>query len=133
MSRFKVLVSVVPLIVAATLVRVELLPDPRPCIAVGDHSLQIGSMPWHADLHVSFADNPANATVRVQVADFAVIDNVDSATDNACEVNSATQSISAGDPADYRIFVKSRTVTARDAPALIVGIRGGHPHLAASL
>ena len=97
MLRFKILVSVVPLAVAAILARVELMPGPRPCIAVGDQSLQIASMPWHADLHVSFTDDPAAATVRVQIsdsaeaADFAVVDDIDSAEDNACEINTATQ------------------------------------------
>jgi len=154
MLRFRILVSVVPLMVTAILARVELMPGPRPCIAVGDQSVQIASMPWHADLHVAFTDDPANATVRVQVvnsaegADFAVIDDVDSAEDNACEVNAATQFIaisaspsgtapviylSPNGPADYRIFVKSKTFTARDAAALIVGASGGHPRLAASL
>jgi hypothetical protein len=154
MLRFRILVSVVPLMVTAILARVELMPGPRTCIAVGDQSVQIASMPWHADLHVAFTDDPANATVRVQVvnsaegADFAVIDDVDSAEDNACEVNAATQFIaisaspsgtapviylSPNGPADYRIFVKSKTFTARDAAALIVGASGGHPRLAASL
>jgi hypothetical protein len=154
MLRFKILVSVVPLAVAAILARVELMPGPRPCIAVGDQSVQIASMPWHADLHVAFTDDPANATVRVQVADsaegadFAVVDDVDSAEDNACEMNAATQFIaisghasgsapviylSPNGPADYRIFVKSKTFTAREAAALIVGASGGHPRLAASL
>jgi hypothetical protein len=154
MLRFRILVSVVPLMVAAILARVELMPGPRPCIAVGDQSVQITSMPWHADLHIAFTDDPANATVRVQVvnsaegADFAVVDDVDSTEDNACEVNTATQFIaisaspsgtapviylSPNGPADYRIFVKSKTFTARDAAALIVGASGGHPRLAASL
>ncbi|HEY3796132.1 MAG TPA: hypothetical protein VGM09_30280 [Bradyrhizobium sp.] len=154
MLRFKVLVSVIPLMVAAILARVELMPGSRPCIAVGDQSVQITSMPWHADLHVAFTDDPANATVRVQVADsaegadFAVVDDVESTEDNACEVNPATQFIaistspsgtapviylSPNGPADYRIFVKSKTFTARDAAALIVGASGGHPRLAASL
>ena len=97
MLRFKILVSVVPLMVAAILARVELVPGPRPCIAVGDQSVQIASMPWHADLHVSFTDDPAAATVRVQIAenaeaaDFAVVDDVDSAEENVCEINAATQ------------------------------------------
>jgi hypothetical protein len=154
MLRFKVLVSVVPLVVAAILARVELMPGPSRCIAVGDQSMQITSMPWHADLHVAFTDDPANATVRVQVADsaegadFAVVDDVDSTEDNACEVNAATQFIaistspfgtapviylSPNGPADYRIFVRSKTFTARDAAALIVGASGGHPRLAAAL
>jgi len=133
MVRFKVLVSVVPLALAALLARVELMPGPRPCIAIGD---------------------PANATVRVQIADsadsadFAVVDDVDSTEDNACQINAATQFIaisgqasggapviylSPNGPADYRIFVKSKTFTAREAAALIVGASGGHPRLAAAL
>jgi hypothetical protein len=154
MLRFKILVSVVPLVVTAILARVELMPGPRPCIAVGNQSMQITSMPWHADLHVAFTDDPAHATVRVQIADsaegadFAMVDDIDSAQDNACEVNAATRfiAISAGPsgaapviylspngPADYRIFVKSKSFTARDAAALVVGASGGHPRLAASL
>jgi len=154
MVRFKVLVSVVPLALAALLARVELMPGPRPCIAIGDQSVQIASMPWHADLHVAFTDDPANATVRVQIADsaddadFAVVDDVDSTEDNACQINAATQFIaisgqasggapviylSPNGPADYRIFVKSKTFTAREAAALIVGASGGHPRLAAAL
>jgi hypothetical protein len=154
MLRFRVLVSVVPLVVAAILARVELVPGPRPCIAIGDQSVQIASMPWHADLHIAFTDDPANATVRVQVADsaegadFAVVDDVDSTEDNACAINPATQFIaisntpsgaspviylSPNGPADYRVFVRSRTFTAREAAALIVGASSGRPRLAASL
>jgi hypothetical protein len=153
MLRFKILVSVVPLIVAAILARVELVPGSGPCIAVGDRSMQIASMPWHADLHVSFTDDPAAATVRVQItdsaeaADFAVVDDVDSAEDNACELNAATQFVAVSSaasgtapviylshdgPADYRIFVKSKSFAAREAAALIVGASSGHPHLAAA-
>ena len=61
-------------------------------------------MPWRADLHVSFTDDPAAATVRVQIAetpeaaDFAVIDDVDTPDAGACEANAATRlvAISAG-------------------------------------
>jgi len=153
MLRFKILVSVVPLMVAAILARIELVPGARPCIAVGDQSVQIASAPWHADLHVSFTDDPNAATVRVEVADsaeaadFAVVDDIDSAEDNACEINAATQFIAISTkasatapviylthegPADYRIFVKSKTFTARDAAALIVGASGGHSRLTAA-
>jgi hypothetical protein len=158
MLRFKILVSVVPLAVAALLARVELMPGPQPCIAVGDQSLQIASAPWHADLHVSFTDDPAAATVRVQIsdsseaADFAVVDDIDNAEDNACEINAATQFVAISaktsgtaalgtgpviylthqGPADYRIFVKSKTFTTREAAALIVGASGGHNRLAAA-
>ena len=153
MLRFKILVSVVPLMVAAILARIELVPGSRPCIAVGDQSLQIASMPWHADLHVSFTDDPAAATVRVQIAesaeaaDFAVVDDVDSAEADACEANAATKLVaisataaagapviylSPDGPADYRIFVRSKTFTAREAAALIVGASGGHHRLQAA-
>ena len=153
MLRYKVLVSVVPLTLVAILARVELMPGPRPCIAIGDQSVQIASMPWVADLHIAFTDDPANATVRVQVvnsaegADFAVVDDVDSEEDNACDMNAATRFVaisgtptatapviylSHDGPADYRIFVKSKTFTAREAAALIVGASGGHHRLQAA-
>ena len=147
MLRFKILVSVVPLLVAGLLARVALFPGPRPCIAIGDETVQITSAPWHADLHVSFTDDPAAATVRVKLtdspdeADFTVVDDVDNAEASACEANPATRMVaissspargapviylSTEGPADYRIFVRSRTFTARDAAALIVGAGGGH-------
>jgi hypothetical protein len=151
MLRFKILVSVVPLAVAAIVAHVELIPGPRPCIAVGEQTIQIAAMPWHANLHVSFTDNPATATIRVgiadspEAADYAVVDDTDSAEDNVCEVNAATQFVAVSTtplatapviylahdgPVDYRIFVKSRSFTIRDAAALIVGANAGHPRLA---
>jgi hypothetical protein len=163
MLRFKILASVVPLGIAALFAGGGWSPGPRPCVAVGDASVQIASVPWHADLHVSFTDDPAAATVRVQIlesaeaADFAVVDDADdlvmrapepSAPETgACEATAATQSVavsasrsgsapviylSRDGPADYRIFVRSKAFTARDAAALIVGAGGGHPHLTAA-
>ena len=73
MLRFKVLVSAVPLIVAAIVARVEFFPSPRPCIAVDAGTVEIASAPWHADLHVSFTDDPRLATVRVAIADNAEV------------------------------------------------------------
>jgi len=58
MLRLKILVSVVPPIVAAMLARIELFPSPRPCNALGSETLEIASAPWHADLHVSFTGDP---------------------------------------------------------------------------
>jgi len=41
--------------------------------------------------------------------------------------------LSPNGPADYRIFVKSKTFSAHEAAALIVGASGGHPpHMAAA-
>jgi hypothetical protein len=153
MLRFKILVSVVPLVVAAILARVELFPSPRPCIALGRGNLEIGAAPWHADLHVSFTDDPRLATVRVAIsdnaetADFAVVDDAESADDNnACDTTPATQYVtisahaSGAAPviflthddagADYRIYVRSKRLTAHEAAALIVGAHGEQPHLA---
>jgi hypothetical protein len=153
MLRFKVLVSVVPLIAAAILARIEFFPADRPCIAVGLGTVQLASAPWHADLHVSFTDDPRLATVRVAVsdnaatADFAVIDGADGVEENACAATEDTQFVAISrspsatspviflshddGPADYRIFVQSKRITERDAAALIVGAHGDHRHLAA--
>jgi hypothetical protein len=153
MLRFRILASAVPLLIFALFARGGWLPGPRPCIFVGEASVRIASLPWHADLHVSFTDDPLAATVRVQLsdsaeaADFVVIDDIDSAEAGACEANAATRQVSisgssapdapviylaADGPADYRIFVRSKTFTARDAAALVVGAGGGHRRLVAA-
>jgi hypothetical protein len=153
MLRFKVLFSVVPLIAVATLARGELSAGTHPCIAIGDTAVQITSVPWRAELHVRFTSDPAEATVRVQIsdsveaADFAVVDDVDSAETGACAAAgparllaiSENPSISApviylspDGPADYRIFVRSNSFTARDAAALIVGASDRTNRLAAA-
>jgi hypothetical protein len=153
MLRLKILVSVVPLAVAAVFARGELLPGPHPCIAAGDSEVQIATLPSQAKLHVSFTNDPALATVRVQItdsaeaADFAMVDDADRGEAGACEANAATRLVaisatpsatapiiylSPDGPADYRIFVRSRTFTARDAAALVVGASGGHRRMAAA-
>jgi hypothetical protein len=152
MLRFKILASAVPLFVAAYFARDGLLPGPHPCIAIASTSVEIADLPWQADLHVAFTDDPQAATVRVQItesaetADFALVDDADTAEAGACEANPATQAVSISEtaasgmpviylshegPADYRIFVRSKTFTQRDAAALVVG--AGHPLKAASL
>ena len=154
MLRFKILASAVPLLAVAVLAGGEILPGARPCVAVGAGSVQITSMPWQAQAHVSFTRDPALATVRVQLtddaatADFAVLDDLDSAESGGCEVNAATRFVaisashhasgpviylSPDGPADYRVFVSSKRFTARDAAALIVGASGAPRRLAAAL
>lgn len=151
MLRFKILVSAVPLLAAAILARIEFFPSRQPCIAVGQDTLQIATAPWHADLRVSFTDDPALATVRVALADsadtadFAVVDDIAGPDDSACEATQATQFVAmtavpstaapviylaSTGPADFRIFVRSSRFTPREAAALIVGARGGRLHLA---
>jgi hypothetical protein len=154
MLRFKILASVLPLAAAAVFAHAEILPGPRPCIEVGGATLQIASIPWLAELHVSFTEDPRLATVRVQVtdsaeaADFTVIDDVDDNEAGACESNAVPQLIGiSGDrsattdpviylshdgPSDYRVFVQSKTFSVRDAAALIVSARAGHRRLEAA-
>ncbi len=168
MLRLKILASVVPLVIVAVFARGGWSPGPHPCVAIGDASVEIASVPWHADLHVSFTDDPKAATVRVQIsesaeaADFAVVDDVASPQTGAsgtgapgtgapetgaCETTAAPLSVaiaasrsgsapviylSKNGPADFRIFVRSKTFTARDAAALIVGAGDGHRHLTAA-
>ncbi|WP_398475815.1 hypothetical protein [Tardiphaga sp.] len=148
MLRFKILASTIPLAIAAFLARGELFASVRPCIAAGDSTVQLASMPWQAQSHVSFTDDPDRATVRVQIvdnaesADFAVIDDEDTDEPGVCATNAATRfvgitaSAASTDPiiylsesgeADYRIFVRSRSFTVRDAAALIVAARNAPP------
>jgi hypothetical protein len=155
MLRFNVFVSTIPLIFAGALsfTHGELVPAPRPCIMLGDTSVQIAPDPWQAQLHVSFTDNPADATVRVQIvegaesADFAVIDDVGNSDPGACALAKAqrfvgiAESPSHSEPviylshdgnADYRIFVQSKTFPARNAAALVVGADERRSRIAAA-
>jgi hypothetical protein len=145
MLRLKILASVVPLAVAALFARGELLAGPRPCIEISGTSVQIATLSWQAHRHVSFTSDPGRATVRVQIsesaeaADFTVIDDLDTAEAGTCESHAPPQLVaisrnpSAADPviylsrdgpADYRIFVSSKSFSLLDAAALIVGARG---------
>jgi hypothetical protein len=151
MLRFGILASAVPLVLAGLLARSELSPSPRPCIEAGGSALQIAEAPWNADLHVAFTDVPQTATVRVQIvesaetADFVMVDGADSTDANACggaprlvaisEYPSASAPIiylSTDAEADYRIFVRSKTFSLREAAALVVGANGGRARMAAA-
>ncbi len=148
MLRVKILASAIPLLLAGVVAGGELVPGARPCIALGRASMQIATAPWQNPLHVSFTDDPETATVRVQIvdrpelADFTVIDDMRIAdADESCAVNPETSFVSIADHrisesepviylsqqagADYRIFVQSRTFSARDAAALVVGAGRG--------
>lgn len=155
MLRLNIVASVVPLAIVALFARGELVGGPRPCIEVAGTTVQIAALSWQADLHVSFTKNPSEATVRVQVSDnaeasdFTLIDDIDTAEAGACERSTAPRLVaisrrpSASDPviylsrdgpADYRIFVSSKSFSPLDAAALLVGARGdGHRVQAASL
>jgi hypothetical protein len=155
MLRIKIFASSIPLMLAAVFAHGELTAT-QPCIAIGETSVQIASAPWQAQLHVGFTDDPARATVRVQIvdnaeaADFAVVDDIedDHAGDDSCGITAATQFIaitaapSSSEPviylsqdgnADYKIFVRSKNFTPRDAAAMIVGARRDRARVTAAL
>jgi hypothetical protein len=155
MLRFKILASAVPVLIIAAFAHHGWAPVQRPCILVGEASVEIAGMPWRAELQVGFTDDPATANVRVQLtdnaasADFAVVDDAEHSATAACSANTATRLVaisaappdggpliylSADGPADFRIFVRSTSFTAREAAALIVGAsRAEHRLHAASL
>ncbi|UPK04155.1 hypothetical protein [Bradyrhizobium sp. 170] len=131
MLRLKILASVIPLAIAALFARGEFLAGPRACI-----------------------DDPSHATVRVQIsddaqaADFTVIDDIDTAEAGACESNAPPRLVaisrnpspsdpviylSRDGPADYRIFVSSKSFSLLDAAALIVGARSERHRVEAAL
>ncbi len=148
MLRVKILASSLPLILVGFVAGGELLPSNQPCISVGDTSLQMATAPWQRQLHVRFTDDPSAATVRVQlveradIADFVVVDDMNSPDADSCTATPDTRFISIADhasasepviylskdgDADYRIFVQSRTFTAREAAALVVSARRAGP------
>jgi hypothetical protein len=150
MLRFKILASVVPLLAAAAFARGEIGSVSHPCIALGDTSVELTSLFWTAGVHVAFTEDPARATVRVQItddagaADFAVVDDGLGSEPESCPTSSSTRLVSiAAQPVDggqviylspagpayYRIYVRSTSVSQRGAAALIVGARGSHRHL----
>ena len=152
MVRIKILASVVPLMAAAVLARGPGSAS-HPCIAFGDTPVELASAPWTAGLHVAFTDDPTRATVRVQItetaeaADFVLVDDGPTSETGACQSSAAPRLVtistrpssdgpviylSSQGPADYRIYVRSKTFSARDAAALIVGAAGGHRHLQAA-
>ena len=92
MLRINILASAVPLAIAALFARGEFLTGPRACIEIAGTSVWIAAFSWQAYRHVSFTGDASRATVRVQAsdnaqaADFAVIDDVDTAeTAGACD------------------------------------------------
>ena len=62
MLRFKILASVVPLAVVAVFARGEFSTGPRPCIEIAGASVQIATLSWQAERHVSFTSDTSRAT-----------------------------------------------------------------------
>ena len=152
MSRFKIFASVVPLILAGVFARESAAPQPQPCIRIGNVAVQMASASWQSQSRVSFTDNPAEATARVQMvdspdsADFAVVDDIDSAEPDACGAQASTRYIGIAEtasalqpiiylsrePGDFRIFVQSKTFSPQAAAALVVGAGDNRARVAAA-
>jgi hypothetical protein len=152
MSRFKIFASVIPLILAGVFARESLSPQPQPCIRVGNVAVQMATAPWQSQSRVSFTDNPAEATVRVQIvetpdnADFTVVDDIDGAEPDACAAQAATRYIGiakaatalqpiiylSSEPGVFRIFVQSKTFSPQAAAALVVGAGDDRARVAAA-
>jgi hypothetical protein len=140
MLRIRILASTIPLLLAGLFAGGGLSTGTHPCLILGDGPLQIAATPWQAGFHVGFTDDPARATARVQIVDqpetgdFTVTDDADTAEPAACAAAPARMIgiaasadradaiiyLSRDAGADYRIFVRSKTVTAREAAALVV-------------
>jgi hypothetical protein len=140
------------LILAGIFARETPAPQPQPCIRIGNVSVQMATTSWQPQSRVSFTDNPAEATVRVQIvesperADFTVVDDVDATEPNACAAQASTRYIGIVEPAsalqpiiylsrepgDFRIFVQSKTFSPRAAAALVVGADGNHARMTAA-
>lgn len=146
--RIKLWASTVPLLLAGLIAGGELAPGAQPCISLSGTTLQIATAPWQHQVHVSFTDDRAASTVRVQIverpelADFTVIDDIDTADAQSCSANDTIKFVSVAphassdEPviylshdggADYRIFVQSRAFSLQDAAALIVGASRSTP------
>src|SRR6478672_11300681 len=145
MLRLNILASAIPLAIAALFARGAFLTGPRAGIGFAGTSVQIATLSWRADRHVSFTSDPSRAPVRVQIsdsaeaADFTVIDDIDTVEAGACESHAPPQLVaiardpspsdpvihlSRDGPADYRIFVSSNSFSLFDAAALMVSARG---------
>jgi hypothetical protein len=144
MLRLTILSSVIPLALAGGVARDWTSASSAQCF---------GPDIPHATRTIAFTDDPARATVRVQLvqgpelADLAIAEDNTATDGDGCGIRSAVRSITItarpvpGDPvvylsreggAHYRIYVDSAQVSAQQAAALIVSARGGHTQLAAS-
>ena len=80
-----------------------------------------------------------------EIADFVMVDGADSIEANACggaprfvaisaypSASAPVIYLSTDGGADYRIFVRSKTFSLREAAALVVGANGGRARIAAA-
>ena len=144
MLRLAIVSSVIGLALAGTVARDWTQASASPCFGVEATS--------SAARTIAFTDDPARATVRVQlvqapeIADLAIAEDTAASEAEGCGIRSAVRSLTIsarplpGAPvvylsheanADYRIYVDSAQISPQQAAALIVSARGGHTQLAA--
>lgn len=153
----RIMASAVPLLAAGILAGGHVVPASQPCISLGNSSVQMASAPWqHAD-HVSFTDDSDAATVRVQLvdrpelADFTVVDDIEASEQDdedaaSCRITDATRYVAVAphahpsepiiylsdQPGDYRLYVRSKRLSAREAAALLIDAAPKHGKLVLS-
>jgi hypothetical protein len=144
MLRLTIISSVIPLAVIGVVAHDWTSASTRQCLAA------VPTAP--SSRAIAFTDDPARATVRVQLvegaelADLVIAGDATATEAEECGLRDMARSISisarpmAGEPvvylshegdADYRVYLDSAQISARQAAALIVGARGGHMRLAA--
>jgi hypothetical protein len=142
MLRFGILSSVIPLVLVGGVAHDW----------TQDRAWQCAGLAAPASRTIAFTDNPSLATVRVQLvdaaelADLTIADEGGAAGSGSCDIHQAAQLFDISEKplpgapvvylardsdADYRIYVDSATISARQAAAMIVSARGGHTRLAA--
>jgi hypothetical protein len=142
MLRFGILSSVIPLVLAGGVAHDWTQASVWQCAGLTAPAVR----------SVAFTDNPLLATVKVQLvdavelADLTIADEAGAADSSSCGIHQAAQLFDISDKplpdapvvyltrygeADYRIYVDSATISARQAAAMIVSARGGHTRLAA--
>jgi hypothetical protein len=142
MLRFWILSSVVPLALVGGVTHDWTHASAGPCFAAP------------AARSVAFTTDPLAATVSVQIvasaelADLAIVDEAEASEPANCGLDQAARMVTVtsrpqpGEPiihltreddADYRIYVDSRTISPKQAAALIVAARGGQKRLAGRL
>jgi hypothetical protein len=142
MLRLGILSSVIPLVLVGGVSYEWTGASARPCIGLAVQSSSA----------ITFASDGARATVKVQIvdaaelADLVIADEAGTTEPDGCGLQQLAQSMTIGakpvpgapvvylsreSGADYRIYVDSPTISARQAAAMIVAARGGHTLLAA--
>lgn len=152
MLRIGILASVIPLLLTGGIVRDWFPADFQPCIPGATADVQVTRQSWQASRSVAFTDNPAEATIRVEIvdspdmADLAIVDDGRSGAAE-CAMAGAVRKITIthepvpGEPVihmsrqpggDYRVYLASTRMSFQEAAALIVGARAGQERLTAA-